>query len=142
MVTTLTLDLIPEPMSAPQARAAIREFLAQAWMGADIESFTARIDDALLVTTELVSNAIRHGSGHVLLHAAADVVQGQPTVCLECHDDGEWVGSLVSRSTFSPADPFDQIDDGGRGLLIIQALCSEVVISHDQPGSLVRARIP
>lgn len=141
MVTTLTLDLIPEPMSAPQARAAIREFLTTAWIGADIESFTARIDDALLVTTELVSNAIRHGSGQVLLHAEADVVQGQPSVCLECHDDGEWIGSL-SGHTPSATDPLEQIDDGGRGLLIIQALCSEVVVSHHQPGSRVRACIP
>ena len=142
MVTTFTLDLIPEPMSAPQARAAIREFLTEAWTGADIESFTARIDDALLVTTELVSNAIRHGSGHVLLHAAADVVEGEPTVCLECHDDGQWDDSLEVTSAFALGDPFDEINDGGRGLMIIQALCSEVVISHEQPGSLVRAYLP
>jgi anti-sigma regulatory factor (Ser/Thr protein kinase) len=142
MVTTFTLDLIPEPMSAPQARAAIREFLTAAWIGADVEYLAARIDDALLVTTELVSNAIRHGSGHVNLHAAADVVEGQPTVCLECRDDGQWDDTLDVRSAFTVADPFDQIDDGGRGLMIIQALCSEVVISHDQPGSLVRACIP
>ena len=61
MVTTFTLDLRPEPMSAPQARAAIREFLTAAWLGADIQYLATRIDDALLVTTELVSNAIRHG---------------------------------------------------------------------------------
>ena len=36
MVTTLSLDLTPEPMSAPQARNAIREFLVAAWSGADV----------------------------------------------------------------------------------------------------------
>mgnify|MGYP003346680537 CR=1 FL=1 len=141
MVTTFTLDLRPEPMSAPQARAAIREFLTAAWLGADIQYLATRIDDALLVTTELVSNAIRHGSGHVHLDAAADVVNGEPTVCLECRDDGQWNESDW-QSTNALEDTFETIGEGGRGLLIIQALCSEVVISHQHPGSLVRACIP
>ncbi len=140
-MTTFTLDLRPEPMSAPQARAAIREFLTAAWLGADIQYLATRIDDALLVTTELVSNAIRHGSGHVHLHAAADVVDGEPTVCLECRDDGQWNETDV-HSTDELEDTFETIGDGGRGLLIVQALCSEVVISHQHPGSLVRACIP
>ncbi|MEI6229226.1 MAG: ATP-binding protein [Actinomycetes bacterium] len=146
MVTTLSLDLTPEPMSAPQARNAIREFLVAAWSGADVAVLATRLDDALLVTTELVSNAIRHGSGHVQLQAAADVVNGDPTVCLECKDDGQWTPALSVTTLFaaaeSSADTSHDIDDGGRGLAIIQALCSEVVITHDLPGSLVRAKLP
>ena len=140
-MTTFTLDLRPEPVSAPQARAAIREFLLAAWLDADIAHLSARIEDALLVTTELVSNAIRHGSGHVHLHAAADIVDGEPTVCLECSDDGEW-NVLDTNSPQLLEDTFDTIGDGGRGLMIVQALCSEVVISHQHPGSLVRACLP
>lgn len=142
MVTTLSLDLTPEPMSAPQARRAIREFLSAAWLGADIADLATRIDDALLVTTELVSNAIRHGSGHVQLQAAADVVEGQPTVCLECRDDGHWADALAVATLLSAIDTSHDLEDGGRGLAIVQALCSEVEISHDLPGSLVRAKLP
>ncbi len=142
MVTTLTLDLNPEPMSAPRARHAIREFLTTAWLGADIADFETRLDDALLVTTELVSNAIRHGSGHVVLEAAADVVEGNPTVCLECRDDGQWASPLGVMSLFAATEASAELDDGGRGLHIVQALCSEVEISHDVPGSIVRAKLP
>jgi len=142
MVTTLTLDLNPEPMSAPQARHAVREFLTTAWIGADIADIETLLDDALLVTTELVSNAIRHGSGHVVLEAAADVVKGNPTVCLECRDDGQWVSPQGVMSLFTATDTSADIDDGGRGLQIVQALCSEVEISHDVPGSVARATLP
>ena len=45
-------------------------------------------------------------------------------------------------SLFTATDTSADIDDGGRGLQIVHALCSEVEISNDVPGSVVRATLP
>lgn len=52
------------PVTAAAARARVRELLHRA--GIDLDSVTAA--DALLVTSELVTNAIRHGGGITAFH--------------------------------------------------------------------------
>jgi anti-sigma regulatory factor (Ser/Thr protein kinase) len=58
----------PPPASAAAARERVRELLLLA--GVDLDSITAA--DALLVTSELVTNAIRHGGGVVAFRAGVD----------------------------------------------------------------------
>jgi anti-sigma regulatory factor (Ser/Thr protein kinase) len=144
-VTSLVLDLAPEPASAPTARAAVRDLLAIAWAGADVKDLSRRIDDAVLVTSELVSNAIRHGSGRVALTAVARIEALGPVLTLECSDDGEWSEppeSLLSK----PFDPIvhtelNALDDGGRGLQIVRRLCTQLTIEQKFPGSRISARL-
>ena len=100
-VEQLRLDPVPE--AAPKARAALRRLVAGT-------SLAARLDDAQLALSELVTNAVLHGREPlvVVLRLAADGLR------VEVRD-----GSPVSPS-FSLLDPTAVT---GRGLLLISALC-------------------
>ncbi len=75
------------------------------------------IDDIVLVTSELVTNAIEHGKGDVEL----SVARIPDAVTLSVSSDST---SLPVPS--SDATPVDALS--GRGLLIVAALSSEVAI--------------
>jgi anti-sigma regulatory factor (Ser/Thr protein kinase) len=68
-------------------------------------------DDALLLTSELLTNAVRYGGGGVTLSVTADTA----TVRIAVSDDNPRRPTLPSGS---PAE----LRSGGRGLLILQAL--------------------
>ena len=83
------------------------------------------VDDVRLVTSELVGNAVRHGEPPVTLDVVLDDGDGRHRVVLTCRDGGPWDGS-------------DPSPDSGRGLLIVRALCSRVVIdANDSRTSVV-----
>ncbi len=110
------------PTSAPRARDWARSVLSD-W-GLDEAA-----PDTLLVLTELLANAVRHGRGPV------DVV-------LSLHPDGVRVEvadtgpGRVQRS----ADPAPR-DTGGRGLLIVEALSAGWGVQYGQAGKVVWAEL-
>jgi anti-sigma regulatory factor (Ser/Thr protein kinase) len=89
-------------------------------------------DLAELLTSELVTNAIRHGSGEV-------------TLVMHCSD-----GVLaISVSDDAPAMPFVAADEealavGGRGVRMVQRLAQEwgVTPRDSGPGKVVWFRLP
>jgi anti-sigma regulatory factor (Ser/Thr protein kinase) len=122
-VTTLRLQLDHTPESAPRARAAVRAFVVENWLAAqDPEA----VDDALLVTSELVTNALRHGGAPVVLTASVRPLDGDSSALdLVCADAGRW------RERTS--------EEGGRGLPLVQALCASVAIATTGTGTTVTA---
>ena len=93
-----------DPTSAGGARRFVEARLA-AWGG------TAVLDSALLLTSELVANAIRHAGGRVGLR----LVSGAGSVRIEVHD---CVPTLPVPRTAS------MDDESGRGLTLVHALAS------------------
>ena len=69
------------------------------------------LDAALLVVSEAVTNAVRHGAGRVKLCLGV----GQAVIRIEVSDDGP---PLPQRR---PPPP-DDLGDGGRGLHLLDAL--------------------
>lgn len=79
-----TLQLAPLPSSARTARAVVRELFAGIPAGPSV------VDTALLLTSELVMNVVRHGEGDATLDArladnririaVTDAGAGRPTV--------------------------------------------------------------
>jgi anti-sigma regulatory factor (Ser/Thr protein kinase) len=88
-----------------------------------------RLDEALLVLTEIVSNSFRHGTGRRELRVWTS--------------DGSLVGEVTDEGPGLP-DPllgYRPVPDtaaGGRGLWISHQLCDRLVIHHD--GGITRAR--
>ena len=99
-----TLELPPDLLAPSQARAVVRELLDQ-WGYRDL------VDDAALVVSELVANAVEHaGATSVVL-----VNRGEGGVRIEVRDPGE--GTPAPQSPPGTAER-------GRGLMIVSALAS------------------
>ncbi|MEU9166987.1 ATP-binding protein [Streptomyces sp. NPDC048420] len=94
------------------ARTHVQEFL-------DGRAAPERVDDAVLVTSELVGNALRHTAG------------GPDCMCVEVyrnvavlrvHDAGRDVSRVRARSA---EESVDQLTGNGLGLLLVGELASE-----------------
>jgi anti-sigma regulatory factor (Ser/Thr protein kinase) len=99
----ITLTLPRDPGAPRRARALLREHAAG--LGSD------RLDNAVLLISELVTNAVLHGTGEIRLiidvdgddarFAVADEGDGHPVVSETPGPDGGWglrlVGQLATR---------------------------------------------
>ncbi len=112
----------PATASAREARRLARERLRE--LGAD-----GSAPDCLMVVSELVTNAITHGSGPVRLELEA----GEGVVRVEVSD----AGSSPPRQL--PEDP-DAVS--GRGLRIVEAIAPRWGVRADDRGKTVWADIP
>lgn len=122
----LALDHAPE--SVPTARRGVVAFLHATWPGhaTDVE-VTDLVDDAAIVVSELVGNAVRHGRPPVQLDLVAMALDGHRTVRIACRDGGPWDGT--------PSGP-----DSGRGFLIVCQL-AEMAIDADLESTTVAATL-
>lgn len=95
---------------SPDSPAVARRHITQACRGLARDL----VDVTILLTSELVTNAVRYGHGQIRLHFTED----RDRVLVEVHDDG---GGELTPHVVDP-DPSAQ---NGRGLLLVEALSSE-----------------
>jgi len=100
----------------PEARAFVRETLSR-W------GETSGVDEALLVTSELFTNAVLHGSGRIDVY----VTLGTETLRIAVVDDGTPTPDLWPELAATPTL-------GGRGLHIVDALASTWGNNFDPAG--------
>lgn len=119
-------ELAAHPGSPAQARRLTRARL----IGWSVCEDTC--DTAVLVVSELVTNAI--------VHTASDVV-----VC-ELRDGGDLVRIAVRDEGCAPGEPHPSPqrpeEEHGRGLLLVEALCQSWGAQEHGPGLLVWADLP
>ena len=82
-----------------------------------------------LLTCEVVTNAVRHGTGRVTLAVQTD----SRTCRVEVGDDD------AGRPRLHPAD---DVAEGGRGMLIVDALASDWGVVEREPGKVVWFEVP
>lgn len=95
--------------ATPAAAGLARRFLARG-LGLDSPDV---VDVAVLLTSELVANAVRHGREPITLQLA----RHECTVRIEVHDGGPSFAA-------PPAGAPGQTDEGGRGMLLLDALAT------------------
>lgn len=97
---------LPHDVDAPRAaRRLVREWLPEDLSGEKLES-------AQLLVSELVTNAVVHGRGQVVLRAELD----DDRLLVEVIDDGDGFERIVRHRDFDSV--------GGRGLAIVDVLAS------------------
>jgi sigma-B regulation protein RsbU (phosphoserine phosphatase) len=116
MSTELRVTLPPDGTSPAAARREVRAACEQA--GA-----TEHLDDALLLVTELVTNAVVHAG--TLLELAISV--SQQGLRIEVSDGSP--GGVPA-----PAETVDEGREGGRGLFLLDALASSWGSTHHRTG--------
>lgn len=95
-----------ELLRSPEAPSLARRALGK-WCGAALEP--AELHKAKLLASELVTNAVVHGKGRIILGAHLD----EDRVLVEVADEGSGFEHEVGRRDFE--------DLSGRGLLIVDA---------------------
>ncbi|HZB29322.1 MAG TPA: ATP-binding protein [Streptosporangiaceae bacterium] len=105
-VSRREIKLDPEPASVRTARDFIRSSLRDL-------GFPESVDDAVLIASELVTNAVREAPDTPCL-VAISADRGGPV--LEVHD--------CSPEGLKPR-PADFVSEHGRGLHVVEALCAE-----------------
>jgi anti-sigma regulatory factor (Ser/Thr protein kinase) len=106
---------------------------ARAWVGARLPQISRQVrDDALLVVSELVTNAVRHGSPEIVV--ALSVSSDRVRVSVQ---DGNDTLPAV------PATPPSMERPTGRGLLIVSATASDWGVERlpGSPGKRVWAEL-
>ena len=115
------ITLSPDPRSAGAARAFVRSV---------IEGHVADTDDAVLLTSELVSNVIRHAHTDVTVE-----VEVGPPVRVGVRDGAAATGAfraLMERPTWPETSSVT-----GRGLSLLRALSSSFGLDDDESGGKV-----
>src|SRR5690349_24829185 len=114
MDASLFMDL-PDTIQAP---GLARRFVETHAAGLSSDT----LHDALLLVSELATNAVRHGAAPI----SVQLVRGEGgAVRVEVHDAGTGVPA--------PTNP-DAADAGGRGLLIVAALASRWGVTPNASG--------
>ena len=107
--TTVSVSAAKDFASRPESVSEVRAFARDALAGLDLA-----VDDVVLCVSELVTNAIRHSTPHEgTFHL--DILVDRDKLRIECHDSGAKRPTLLAASG---------ADEGGRGLLLVQALTS------------------
>lgn len=113
----VSIELAPELASA----MAARHFLADALIRSGLDCL---VDVAVLLASELVTNAVRYTGGPVHLQ----IVVPQGRVRVEVTDEAPAGPRSASADSFA---------ERGRGLLIVEALASRWGVEHLPPGKRV-----
>ncbi|MFF2364516.1 ATP-binding protein [Streptomyces sp. NPDC058122] len=116
----LRTTVLAHPSRVPGVRAMVAEYLTRLRLPAQ------RVDDAVLATGELFTNALRHGSPD-----RGDTI----TVGIAC-DPRELRVSVADRSSALPAArTAGGAEESGRGLTIIAALSDDWGVAPADPGT-------
>jgi anti-sigma regulatory factor (Ser/Thr protein kinase) len=97
----------PSPQSAARARHFVARTLA-AW-----QVLTEAAETAVLLTSELVTNALRYSQGSVDLHLHLEVIEQTQTVRVSVHDADPRMPQLLAVAAEA---------ENGRGLWLVDAL--------------------
>ncbi|MEU3059440.1 ATP-binding protein [Streptomyces subrutilus] len=115
------------PSTVAEARETVAALLEKSGLPLDDRTVT----DALMVTSELVTNAIRHGGGLTGFHA-------------DVHDGG----LSVSVADRNPAPPVTQTSPaagfriGGYGWPLVHSLADRVTVTPHGAGKVITATLP
>ena len=123
------LDLPSTWAAAGDARRHVLDLLTDAGCGEDT------IDMVVLLTSELVSNAVLHGRPPIVMHLHQQARPTGTTIRVEVRDGGEPFEHDVIALEERDATDLDQMAECGRGLAMVDAVATSWgATAHEVPG--------
>ncbi|MFB7539900.1 ATP-binding protein [Streptomyces zaomyceticus] len=124
------------PRDASEARARVAHALEAAGAGPGGSPSGTAFGDALLVTSELVTNALRHGGG--LTGFGVDLGRGTVTITV-----ADASAELPHRRDVRGRGRADGLAEGGFGWPLIRLLALEIRLSlPPEGGKIIEVRLP
>lgn len=120
----MSITLAPASTSCREARGAVRAFCLA-------NSHGSLADDAELLTSEIVANAVEHSRGSIRLTATAT----RAWITVSVADDSS---QPIPTSRRAP----DELAERGRGLLVVESLAGDWGTTPDDGGKSVWFRLP
>jgi sigma-B regulation protein RsbU (phosphoserine phosphatase) len=120
----VVVRLWPTAQACSHARQAVRDFCCT-------RGLHGVADDAELLTSEVVTNAVRHSEGMLTML----LVHMNDTLAVTVRDNNAHVPQL-------PPDMPDPLAEGGRGLAVLNCLAGEWGIAAGNVGKTVWFRLP
>ncbi|MFI8221472.1 ATP-binding protein [Streptomyces sp. NPDC085932] len=112
------------PLAASAARRDVRRHLL------DWKYDQDTVDTSLLLTTELVANAIEHGAAPLFLH----LFHKEGDLIIAVHDGGGHIGNTAHGM-------LSDLAESGRGLQLVEALADAFCLTAGTYGTLAVARV-
>jgi anti-sigma regulatory factor (Ser/Thr protein kinase) len=112
------------PSASADARHAVRDFCVSG-------SLAGVADDAELLTSEVVTNAVRHATSLITVL----VVQRDAALVVSVNDDGD------SDVHLAPGTPSTS-EENGRGVFLVDTIASDWGVSRHADGKAVWFRLP
>jgi len=124
LAVVISLTFAPEPRSCRLARNAVLDFCRA-------QGMTDLSDDAALLTSELVGNAVEHAGTPITLTAESRA--GQLSVWVTDDNAGRAIPGKAER---------ELLGERGRGLLVVDAIAAEWGTTRHGTGKSVWFRLP
>jgi serine phosphatase RsbU (regulator of sigma subunit)/anti-sigma regulatory factor (Ser/Thr protein kinase) len=129
-----TATYAPEPSAAAEARRFVRETLRSWGVPGPAASASVLVDDAVLLTSELVTNAVVHAGTQVLL--SCRMTQDAVEVAVRDRHPSRTLSSEIPPPVTDPGEK-----TSGRGLMLPSALASAWGVTYTQSAKAVWFRI-
>jgi serine phosphatase RsbU (regulator of sigma subunit)/anti-sigma regulatory factor (Ser/Thr protein kinase) len=130
-----TASFAPEPMAAAHARRFVRDTLRSWGLPGSDNQASSLIDDAVLLTSELVTNAVVHAGTQVSLTCRL----GGKAVEVTVRDRHPARSLSAAQAAANVADPADRTS--GRGLMLPAALATAWGVTYARTAKAVWFRI-
>ncbi|HEY3732592.1 MAG TPA: SpoIIE family protein phosphatase [Streptosporangiaceae bacterium] len=129
-----TATYAPEPSAAAEARRFVRETLRSWGVPGPAAGASVLVDDAVLLTSELVTNAVVHAGTQVLL--SCRMTQDTVEVAVRDRHPSRTLSSELPPPVTDPGEK-----TSGRGLMLPSALASAWGVTYTQSAKAVWFRI-
>jgi anti-sigma regulatory factor (Ser/Thr protein kinase) len=127
--TPFEYRIAPTTAAIRSARHALGE-----WLHHQVQARLDAIDDLLIASSELVTNAVEHSTGRQSQVALRAYVEGTTTVVVEVENQGTSFARPPGRRM---VDVLEE-DEHGRGLFIVDALTDRVEVESTGGRTIVR----
>jgi|SRR6266567_3248722 len=119
------MSLTPSFRTPGEVRRSAARWLREREVPSDI------IEDLLLAVSELVTNAVLHGTAPIRAALRLTTVDDIPSVVFECSDAAPILAAAYAE------EGYEERGDYGRGILVVQSVTDILGVTSSEKGKMI-----